>query len=145
MDNYNAQPGEPGFTRTGENLANSENEGSDKADSTRVAVSQKAGELRDKVTDLGRRTLQSVDHSRQSAANALDSAATSLHSGGDRVSEAAHSAARKIQGTADYVRQTDLRAMGVEVTNLVKRYPGQSLAVAAALGFLLARSLRTVD
>jgi ElaB/YqjD/DUF883 family membrane-anchored ribosome-binding protein len=139
MDDYTKQPGDAGYVP-------SESTGSGAGTAaTRSKISEKAGEIRDKVTELGRRAVESVDNSRQSAASALDTTASTLHSGGDRLSGAAHSAAEKIQATADYVRQTDLRGMGQEVTNLVKRYPGQSLAVAAVLGFLVARSLRSND
>jgi ElaB/YqjD/DUF883 family membrane-anchored ribosome-binding protein len=136
MDDDIKQPGEPGYGQ-------SESTGAGTA--ARTKVSEKVGEIKDKVTDFGRRAIQSVDNSRHSAASALDSTASTLHSGGDQISDAAHSAAKKIQATADYVRQTDLKGMAEEVTNLVKRYPGQSLAIAAALGFLMARSLRSRD
>jgi ElaB/YqjD/DUF883 family membrane-anchored ribosome-binding protein len=130
-------------------------------------VSEKANELKDKVSDLGRKTVERIDQSRQSAASALEQTASSLHAGGekaagvghsaadkfssaghsatDRVSGAAHSAADKLQATADYVRNNDLKAMGEDLQEMVTRYPGVSLAVAAALGFLVARSLSSRD
>jgi hypothetical protein len=54
----------------------------------------------------------------------LDQTASSLHSGSDKLSGVAHSAADKIQATADYVRRTDLKAMAEDVQDLVERYPG---------------------
>lgn len=134
MDNY-SQRNDPEFVEGGGDAPLSSSSSS--------SMAQKANNLRDKVTDLGRRTVQSVDDSRRGAADALDSTASSLHTGGDRVADAAHTAARKVQATADYVRQTDLKGMAQEVSGLVKRYPGQSIAIAAALGFLLARTLRS--
>jgi ElaB/YqjD/DUF883 family membrane-anchored ribosome-binding protein len=86
-----------------------------------------------------------IDDSRESAAGALGKTASSLHSGGDKLSGVAHSAADKIQATADYVRRTDLKGMAEDVQDIVKRYPGQSLAAAAILGFLVARGLRRSD
>jgi len=136
MDDYTKQPGEPGY---------GESESSGAGTAARTKVSEKVGDIKDKVTDFGRRAIQSVDNSRHSAASALDSTASTLHSSGDQISDAAHSAANKIQSTANYVRQTDLKGMAGEVTSLVKRYPGQSLAIAAALGFLVARGLRSSD
>ena len=99
----------------------------------------------EKFTDFGREAAHKFDDSRESAAGALDQTASSLHSGGAKLSGAAHSAADTIQATADYVRRTDLKGMAQDVQDLVKRYPGQSLAAAAILGFLLARGLRGSD
>ena len=56
-----------------------------------------------------------------------------------------HRAADKIQATADYIRQNDLKAMTDDVTGLVRRYPAQSLAAALVAGFVLARSFRSND
>lgn len=106
-------------------------------------VSDKAADIKDKVSDIGRKTVERIDYSRQSAADALDQTASSLHSGGDKLSGAAHSAADGLQGAANYVRQTDVKGMANDVVELVKRYPGPSLAAAAVLGFLVARGLNS--
>jgi ElaB/YqjD/DUF883 family membrane-anchored ribosome-binding protein len=108
-------------------------------------VSGTAETVKQTVTEFGRKTADKIDGSRESAAGALEQTASSLHSGSDKLSGVAHSAADKIQATADYVRTTDLKGMADDVQNLVKRYPGQSLAVAAVLGFLVARGLRSSD
>jgi hypothetical protein len=68
-----------------------------------------------------------------------------MHSSSDKLSGVAHSAADKLQATADYVRRTDLNGMVEDVQDIVKRYPKESLAVAAILGFLVARGLRGSD
>jgi ElaB/YqjD/DUF883 family membrane-anchored ribosome-binding protein len=136
MDDYNKQPGQPGYGQP---------ESSGAGTAARMKISEKAADLKEKVADFGRKTVDSIDNSRQSAAGALESTASTLHSSGDQLSDVAHSAANKIQATADYVRQTDLRGMAEDVTNIVKRYPGQSLAVAAVLGFLVARGFRSND
>jgi ElaB/YqjD/DUF883 family membrane-anchored ribosome-binding protein len=104
-------------------------------------ISDTAADVKDRVAEFGRKTVDKIDDSRQSAAGALDQTASSLHSGGNKVSSVAHSAADKIQATADYVRRTDLKGMADDVQELVKRYPGQSLAAAAVLGFLVARGM----
>jgi ElaB/YqjD/DUF883 family membrane-anchored ribosome-binding protein len=106
-------------------------------------ISQTATDVKEKVTDLGRQAADKIDSSRASAAGVLDQTASSLHLSGDKLSGAAHSAADKLQATADYVRRTDLKGMADDVQDLVKRYPGQSLAAAAILGFLVARGLRS--
>jgi hypothetical protein len=91
---------------------------------------------------MGRKATNKINESRESAAGELEQTASSLHSGGEKVSSMAHSAADKVQATADYVRRTDLNGMAEDVQDLVKRYPGQSLAAAVILGFLVARGLQ---
>jgi ElaB/YqjD/DUF883 family membrane-anchored ribosome-binding protein len=108
-------------------------------------VTSGLAEARDKVSDIGRQAVNKLDDSRQAAAGALDQTASSLHTGGDKISGAAHGAADSLQATADYVRQTDLKGMSRDLQDLVKRYPGESLAAAAVLGFLVARGLRGRD
>jgi hypothetical protein len=147
MDDYNKQPDQPGYNQ-------SETPGM--ATAARMKLSDTAADVKEKVADIGRRAADSIDSSRQSAAGALDGTASSLHSSADQISGAAHTAADKLQATAhstadklqataDYVRQTDLKGMVDDLTGVVKRYPGQSLAAAAILGFLVARGLRSND
>jgi ElaB/YqjD/DUF883 family membrane-anchored ribosome-binding protein len=147
MDDYKQQPGQPGSNQ-------SETPGM--ATAARMKLSDTAADVKEKVALIGRRAADSIDSSRQSAAGALDGTASSLHSSADQISGAAHTAADKLQATAhstadklqataDYVRQTDLKGMVDDLTGVVKRYPGQSLAAAAVLGFLVARGLRSND
>lgn len=82
-------------------------------------VSDSAAEATGKVTELGR-----------NAAGQL--------------SEAAQAATDKIKAAADYLRETEFTAMADDVKDIVKRYPGWSLAAAAVVGFILAH-LRSRD
>ncbi len=111
----------------------------------RDQIADKAAGVRDRVTDFGRRTADKIDASREPAAATLDKTASALHTKSDRVASAAHTTADKIQATADYVRHHDFKQMGNDVQDLVKRYPVQSLAAAAVLGFLVARVMRGSD
>jgi hypothetical protein len=123
------------------------------ATAARMKLSEKAAEAKEKFADLGRKTVDNIDESRKSTASALEQTAAKLHSGAgqlsgatrtaaDQLSGVAHGTADKLQAAADYIRATDLRAMGEDVKDLVKRYPGPALAAAAVLGFVVARSLR---
>jgi ElaB/YqjD/DUF883 family membrane-anchored ribosome-binding protein len=123
------------------------------ATAARMSLSEKAAEVKDKVADLGRTTVGNIDESRKTTAGALDEAAARLHSGADRfpgiaqsaadqISGVAHKTADKLEVAADYVRETDLKAMGEDLKHVVKRHPGPALAVAAVLGFIVARSFR---
>ncbi len=139
MDNFNNQAGQSTYPET------SGSGGSATAARMKEQVSEKAADVKESVTEFGRKAVEKIDGSRASAAGALDQTASSLHSGGEKLSGVAHSAADKIQATADYVRTTDLKGMADDVQNLVKRYPGQALAAAAVLGFLVARGMRGSD
>jgi len=102
---------------------------------------QAVGMAKEKVADYGRRAVDVIDKQREPAASALDKTAAAVHQTADKVGSAAHSTGDKIQATADYVRQNDMNAMMGDVQEIVKRYPGQSLAAAAVVGFLVARVL----
>lgn len=123
------------------------------ATAARMKLSEKAPEVKEKVADFGRKTVDNLDESRKSTAGALHQAAAKLHSGGEQVSGAAHAAAHQISGVthdvanklhaaADYIHETDLKRIGEDLKDIVKRYPGPALAVAAVLGFLVARGFR---
>jgi ElaB/YqjD/DUF883 family membrane-anchored ribosome-binding protein len=139
MDEYNDQPGQ---TSHGESTASG---GTGTAARMKEQISETAADVKGKVTDFGRKAADKIDTSRESAAVGLEKTATSIHLSGDKLSGVAHSAADKLQATADYVRRTDLKGMAEDVQDIVKRYPGQSLAAAAILGFLVARGLRRGD
>ena len=84
---------------------------------------------------------------RDTVARGIDTAASSLHEkadrlpGGERVASAAHDTADAMESAADYVRAQDLTAMLDDVRQAVTRHPGAALLAAAALGFVIARSL----
>jgi ElaB/YqjD/DUF883 family membrane-anchored ribosome-binding protein len=88
--------------------------------------------------------VDTLDHSRETAAEALDATASTFHSRGDQLSGAARSAANKIRSTSNYVRNTDLKSMADDVEHMLKRYPARTLA-AAFLGFVVGRAFRSYD
>ena len=83
----------------------------------------------------------------QKVASAIDSAAAALRErtetmpGGQKVAGAANTAADAMESVADYVRDQDLRSMLSDAQQIVRKHPGATLVTAAAIGFLLARSL----
>jgi ElaB/YqjD/DUF883 family membrane-anchored ribosome-binding protein len=109
-------------------------------------VSQSSGGVAGTAARMKRSVSQSAaeqfESSRQSTIGALRWTASSLHSGADQISNFAHSAAERIEHTADYIRETDLDRLYSEVKRNVRRHPGRSLAIAAVAGFVLARVVR---
>jgi ElaB/YqjD/DUF883 family membrane-anchored ribosome-binding protein len=110
-------------------------------------ISEAATAARGSVSDLGRTAAAKIDENRDAAARGLHTAATSLHNqadglpGGEKVTSLAHSAADTLSSTADYVRDHDVSGMMADVERLVKNNPGPSLLAAAAIGFLVGRTL----
>ena len=114
-------------------------------------VSNFASSAKDKASDLGRAATERIDDNRQTAAGGLAAAASALHEnadvlpGGEKVANIAHSAADKLSGTADYVRERDVNGMMADLERLIKANPGPSLVAAAVLGFLVARAFSSRD
>lgn len=109
-----------------------------KIDSEAGPYAGTADTVEKKVRDAGS-TVQSA------TAKALDSAADRVQNSGKGVSHSvadmADKTAAALNTTADYVRDFDSRDMMNDVTDMAKRHPGKSLAIAAAFGFILGRSL----
>jgi ElaB/YqjD/DUF883 family membrane-anchored ribosome-binding protein len=90
-------------------------------------IASKAANAKGKITDFGRKAAEQIDGQR------------------DVVADRVHQAADGLEATADYLREHDLKAMVTDVQKLAKKYPGQSLAVAAVVGFLIGRLFRSAD
>ncbi len=112
-------------------------------------VSEAVEQTKNKVTEFGTAAADKIDQNRVAAASGLEDAADTLHQradqlpGGEKVTNLAHSAADKLSATADYVREHDVNSMMNVVKDLVKKNPGPSLLIAAALGFLIGRAFRS--
>ena len=121
---------------------------SDTAQSVKEKVTDAANTAKQKVAETGRQATDKIDEKRGPTADALQSAASTLHEkaedlpGGQGVKSAAHSAADKLESTAGYIREHDIRAMLSDVEDIVKRNPGPSLLIAAGIGFLIGRAFR---
>jgi ElaB/YqjD/DUF883 family membrane-anchored ribosome-binding protein len=105
------------------------------------------GAAKGKAAEMGQRVADKIDENRAAAASGLDSAASTLREkadtlpGGEKVTNAAHRTADAVQDAADYVRQNDLNTMLADMRQIVKNNPGPALLIAAAVGFLMARTL----
>jgi ElaB/YqjD/DUF883 family membrane-anchored ribosome-binding protein len=131
----------PGSRSSAENIT-------DTAQNVKEKVSEAAKTTKDKVSDYGRQATEQVDAQRGSAAETLAGAASTLHDkaeslpGGETLRSVAHSTADKLESTAGYIREHDVKAMMSDVEELVRRNPGPSLLVAATIGFFVGRAFR---
>jgi len=119
-----------------------ESEGTGTAARMKQVVQDTASQATGKIAELGRKTVNQIDSTREPIANTLDKSASTLHETGESAARAAHATADKLQSTARYVRQNDLQAMVGDIKDLAKEYPGPCLAAAVAVGFLLGRMFR---
>ena len=112
-------------------------------------VTDAAGKVKDKTEEFGRSVQHKIDEQRTTTADNLHSAASSIHesaeTGSQKVRELAHGAADTLDATAGYIRDHDVQAMLGDVENVVRRFPGRSLLIAAGVGFLLGRAMRPGD
>ncbi|MGA8027026.1 MAG: hypothetical protein WB992_07760 [Bryobacteraceae bacterium] len=135
-------------TKAGSSTGEMTEKMSDTAQTVKEKVTDAATTAKQKVSDAGRQATDKIDEKRGPAADALETAASTLHEkaedlpGGDTVKSVAHSAAEKLESTAGYIREHDVRAMLSDVEEIVKRNPGPSLLVAVAVGFLIGRAFR---
>src|SRR5437588_11021758 len=85
----------------------------DTATKVKNKVVETASKAKEKIEEVGRTVQDKIDDTRVPAADKLQNVASTLHEkadtlpGGETVSGLAHSAADKMQATADYVRQHD--------------------------------------
>jgi ElaB/YqjD/DUF883 family membrane-anchored ribosome-binding protein len=120
----------------------------DAAQNVKERVSDAASTVKQKAAEAGRQATEQIDTKRGPTADALDDAAATVHEraenlpGGETVRSVAHSAADKLESTAGYIREKDVRAMLSDVENMVRRNPGPSLLIAAGIGFLIGRAFR---
>jgi ElaB/YqjD/DUF883 family membrane-anchored ribosome-binding protein len=104
------------------------------------------GVSKGKAAEMGQKVADTIDQNRGAAAGGLESAASALRGkadtlpGGEKIANAAHATADAVGVAADYVRDNDVKAMMGDVQKLVKNNPGPALLIAAALGFLIART-----
>ena len=93
------------------------------------------------AAELGRSAARKAEQARQRAADGLESAARSVHSGADRMASVGHGAGDALASSARYVRDHELRNMFDDVMEVVRNNPGAALVAAAALGFLIGRAV----
>ena len=121
-------------------------EASDAMKRGKESASEAAKTLKDKTQDLGRAAMDKVESNRVAAAGALHNAASSLHDNAGKMPngpQIAHSAAERVEAMAGYLQSNDTKQMMDDVGQVVKRNPMPSLVIAACVGFLVGRAVRS--
>ena len=107
-------------------------------------VSNLTENVKGKASELGQKVTETIDEQRQATASTLRNAATTLYTEaerlpGERIKSIAQGAAERIDQTSEYIRQHNAPAVLDDVTQLARRYPGRTIIVSLAVGFLLGR------
>jgi ElaB/YqjD/DUF883 family membrane-anchored ribosome-binding protein len=112
-------------------------------------IADTASQIKERASEFGRSAAQKIDESRSSTAATLKNTADSLRSGaqssGQTITDVANKTAEKIETTANYIRDHDVRGMLADIEQLVRRTPTPALIGALGLGFLLGSALRSRD
>lgn len=109
-------------------------------------LDEKASQLAEQVSDFGRDAAGIIDHARNETAGGLHAAASSIRrnvrEGSKVVGNLAESTATKLDEAGSYVKKHDLKRTLGESRQLIRRYPGESLALAAGVGILAGIAIR---
>ncbi len=102
-----------------------------------------ASDAADKLSSTARSAIDKLDASRESVAHGIEKTAGVVRA------LAPESAVRQARNTADamenaagYIRSRDVRTIGADLTQTVRRNPTPSLIAAVAVGFLLGMTIR---
>jgi len=111
-------------------------------------ASELATEAKASVAQLGRSAGRRLDEARDETGGALHSAASSVRTTGRRGSEAidnlATGAADRLDATASYVEDRDLKGVVTDLRRFGRRHLAGSLVAAAVIGFLAGSAFRRV-
>lgn len=122
---------------------------SDVTNMAKEAVIDAATKTKDHAQSVAQTAVDTINQNRGTAARVLADAASTIHDsaarlpGGERVTHVADTAADQIDAAAQYVRQHTTSQMTADLRHIVKRYPGTSMLIAAAVGVLVGRGFRT--
>ena len=102
-------------------------------------------EAQESMAELGRSAGRRLDEAREETGAALHTAASSVRTTGRQGSEAidnlATGTADRLDATASYIEDHDLKAALTSLRRFGRRYPTGSLVAAAAIGFLAGSAL----
>ena len=117
----------------------------EKAKSGLAGAKDKATELKATLADkleAGAEKLRAKQTGAESYAGATGSGSTSITAESGQLGQLSDKLATGMQGTADFLRNTDLDQMKSGIEKQVKENPGRSLLVAAGIGYLLGKAFR---
>jgi len=129
----------------------------EKAEELTTAAGQKVASVAEKARDMARDAgnragdlAKNVGHKADEAVSSVGGQIKSLagtirekapHEG--MIGSTASAVASTLESGGEYLQEHDLRGMANDMTNLIRRYPIQSLLVGIGVGFLIAKATRS--
>lgn len=116
------------------------------AEQAKEKVQDWAGTATTQAKDLASAAVNKVSGARSSVGEGIESLADKIRDKGPHegmLGTATSGVADTMHSAGAYLRDHDFSEMGKDVTNVIRRYPVQSLLIGIGLGFLLARATRS--
>lgn len=117
----------------------------DKAQQVAGDIKERAQQAADKAQDLGNQAAQRADAATTTVGEKMTDVAQTIRErapASGPVADAADTAADTLQRAGSYLQQQDLTDMRVDLENLIRQHPIESLLIGLGVGYLLARSTR---
>lgn len=92
--------------------------------------------------DAKEKVQEAVEVGASKAQEAKDAAGAQMHNVADKIRQGSDVVSEKADQFGTYLQQHDFGAIGHDLTEVVRRYPVQSLLVGIGLGILLGRAAR---
>jgi ElaB/YqjD/DUF883 family membrane-anchored ribosome-binding protein len=108
----------------------------DRIRDTASELTDKAKEATSTVTEKAKEMASYVEEKADKATSAIGGGMQSLAGGVERASA---TVAGKLDSGGRYLQEHDLRGIGADVGNLIRRNPWSAVLISAGIGFLLAR------
>jgi ElaB/YqjD/DUF883 family membrane-anchored ribosome-binding protein len=109
-------------------------------------LGERVSDAKETIENMARSTGQQLDDARRETADALYTASSAVRStgrrGADAIGKAAGGAADKLDATASYVEDHDVRSSLTSLRRFGRRHPAATMAAGVAIG-MLAGSLVT--
>jgi ElaB/YqjD/DUF883 family membrane-anchored ribosome-binding protein len=113
---------------------------------TASQLGAKVSEAKEQAADLGRAAAKKLDEVRTQTAGALRTAASSVRTTGHQSSEiidnCTTNTADRLDATASYVEQHDMKGVARGFRQVVRRHPAGSFMIATAIGFCAGSAIR---
>jgi ElaB/YqjD/DUF883 family membrane-anchored ribosome-binding protein len=123
--------------------------GGPNTDRASAAAASGLGDVKKQASEFADKATSKIDSARQPIADKLHGAAGAIRdqaqalAAGEGLVGVAKSAADKLESSATYLESHDTQQMIQDLVTIVKKHPTQSLLLAGAVGFLVARAFRS--
>jgi hypothetical protein len=105
-------------------------------------IREAGSKIKDRATQMSSAAANAMDRQRVHAADLIDRAASTVHSGVDSAANLGKGLESGMKSTASYIRDHGFKDMGGDLMGVCRRHPAEAVISAAVLGFLLGQVIR---